>query len=215
MSTYAERLERGFDVKSVAATGGSIATGNKLNPATWADFVTRLRHDCVGEGVSDHCTADALFIVQARRIVSGVDVDYADQLLVYCDGSSWYSPQEYWDDCDDSDQEGLNILAHESAGTELLGFLEIPESDQWEILGELDDHHVTGWQEQWEYVNSHFTKDAAEAFIKRKKHDYPNGLRVYVESQYYAWEFNAIKEAILSGRLVYSEPAGNTKGGAL
>ena len=31
--------------------------------------------------------------------------------------------------------------------------------------------------------------------------NHANGLRVYVESQYYAWEFNVIKEAILSGRL--------------
>jgi len=47
-------------------------------------------------------------------------------------------------------------------------------------------------------VNSHFTRDAAEAFIRRKQHDYGE-MRVYVESQYYAWEFEAIKEAILDG----------------
>ena len=81
-------------------------------------------------------------------------------------------------------------------------------SEQWDILAKLPEHTVTGWKEEWEHVNSHFTKDAAEAFIKRKKHDYREGMRVYVESQYYAWEFNAIKSAILSGRLVYSEEAG-------
>jgi hypothetical protein len=206
----------------------SLATGAKLDSVTWTDFVTRLRHDCQGEGVHDHCTADALFIVQARRIVSGFDTDYTDQLLVYCDDSSWYSPQEYWDDHDERVREKLNVLAHENAGTELLGFMEIPESDQWDILGDLEDHTVTGWHEQWEYVNSHFTKDAAEAFIRRKKHDYRDGIRVYVESQCYAWEFNAIKEAILAGRLVYSDapagaiahaalhvPADDTEGGAL
>nr|WP_319566222.1 hypothetical protein [uncultured Rhodoferax sp.] len=182
----------------------SLATGSPLNPETWADFVTRLRHDCVGEGVSDHCTADALFIVQARRIVSGIDPDYTDQLLVYCDDSSWYSPKEYWDDHGEHIHEKLDVLAHKSADTEMVGFMEIPEYDQWAILGDLDDHHVTGWHERWEYVNSHFTKDAADAFIKRKKHDYPEGIRVYVESQSYAWEFNTIKEAILSGLLTYS-----------
>lgn len=29
-------------------------------------------------------------------------------------------------------------------------------------------------------------------------------MRVYVESQYYAWEFEAIKEAILDGTLTYT-----------
>ena len=52
-------------------------------------------------------------------------------------------------------------------------------------------------------MNSHFTKDAAEAFIRRKKHDYGE-MRVYVESQYYAWEFEAIKAAILDGTLTYT-----------
>ncbi|WP_234407869.1 hypothetical protein V3H56_12660 [Pseudomonas sp. MS646] len=28
-------------------------------------------------------------------------------------------------------------------------------------------------------------------------------MRVYVESQYYAWEFEAIKEAILDGTLTF------------
>ncbi|MNN59485.1 hypothetical protein D3C81_1746030 [compost metagenome] len=51
-------------------------------------------------------------------------------------------------------------------------------------------------------MSAHFTKDAAEAFIRRKKHDYRHGMRVYVESQYYAWEFNVIKNAILDGRLI-------------
>ncbi|MNN73478.1 hypothetical protein D3C81_1895980 [compost metagenome] len=52
-------------------------------------------------------------------------------------------------------------------------------------------------------MNSHFTKDAAEAFIRRKKHDYGE-MRVYVESQYYALEFEAIKSAILDGTLTYT-----------
>jgi hypothetical protein len=38
------------------------------------------------------------------------------------------------------------------------------------------------------------------------------GLRVYAESQYYAWEFEAIKAAILEGKLTYTPiPAQNDK----
>jgi hypothetical protein len=181
----------------------TLATGAALTPATWADFVTRLRHDCVGDGVDDHGTADAIFTVQARREVSGFDSDHTDKLLVYCDGNDWKSPQAYWDAHDDAEvRTNLDKAAQRDYDSD---FMALDQSEQWEILGALPDHTVTGWKEEWEHVNSHFTKDAAEAFIKRKKHDYLEGMRVYVESQYYAWEFNAIKEAILSGRLTYTE----------
>lgn len=176
----------------------SLARGDELNAETWADFAERLRHDCAGAGVRDHCTADAIFIVEQRRPVYGIDLDYATRRVVVCEESEWSSPREYWDDCEDQ-HELLDLRAQESWDRD---FLELSEDDQWGILGELEEHTVTGYDERWEYVNSHFTKDAAEAFIRRKKHDYPKGLRVYVDAQSYCWEFNAIKEAILKGRLV-------------
>lgn len=180
----------------------SLATGDALTPETWADFVQRLHHDCIGQGVRDHCTAEAIFIVQAKRINCGIDPDFTDQLLVACDDEQWYSPKEYWADLDD---EGRAELNRKMQGWSQCQFMKASDSDQWYVLGELDSHTVTGWHASWEYVCAHFTSDAAEAFIRRKKHDYREGLRVYVESQYYSWEFNAIKEAILSGRLVLAE----------
>lgn len=42
----------------------SIASGNKLTPETFADFVQRLKYHCQGEGVSDHCTADAISLLK-------------------------------------------------------------------------------------------------------------------------------------------------------
>lgn len=178
----------------------SLARGGELNADTWADFVERLKYDCEGEGVSRHHTAEALFIVQAKRLFTGLDMDYADSgdVLVYCDDWYWFSPQEYWDKCDDGDQANLNELAKECDEET---FLELSENVQWDILSDLPDHTVTAYQWQWEYVNAHFTRDAAEAFIKRKSHDYRHGLRIYVESQYHAWEFNAIKSGILSGKI--------------
>ena len=176
----------------------SLTTGAALTRETWANFVTRLRHDCVGDGVHDHYTADAIFIVEARRFVYGVDEDYTEKRVVYCDDCEWFSPQEYWDDCDEHQHSRLNHMAQESGECD---FLQLDVNDQWDTLGDLEDHHVVGYDERWEYVNSHFTKDAAEAFIRRKKHDYPKGLRVYVDAQTYCWEFNTIKEAIMSGCL--------------
>jgi hypothetical protein len=80
----------------------NLATGAKLDPSTWADFVQRLRYDCVGAGVRDHCTANAIFIVQAKRIIYGIDTDYSENrvIIVSCDEAEWFTVQEYWDDAD-------------------------------------------------------------------------------------------------------------------
>ena len=183
-------------------TERTLATGASLTSATWADFVSRLRHDCVGEGARDHATADAIFTVQARRIVAGIDERYTDNFMIICGEDHWESPTACWDG---SDKEKRNVLNAAAQNGHEKNFLELDVSEQWSVLGAFRNHTVTGWNEHWVHVNSHLTHDAANAFIARKSHDYPDGLRVYVESQYYAWEFNSIKEAILSGKLTYSE----------
>lgn len=180
----------------------SIARGDKLTPETFSDFVQRLKYHCQGEGVIDHFTADALFIVERKRLVTGIDLDYAPEKLVYLDDYQWFSPKEYWDDCDRSQKAKLNKASQEWCEKK---FMHADEDDQWHVLGELEDHTVTGCSEEWEYVNSHFTREGAEAFIKRKKHDYREGLRVYVDANIYCWEFNAIKQALMDGRLVMKE----------
>ncbi|MCK8685310.1 hypothetical protein [Pseudomonas umsongensis] len=178
----------------------SLATGHELNAATWADFVQRLRYDCNEAGVKWHHTAAALFTVQTKRIEYGFEPDYAEGLVVCLEDQTWFSPKEYWDDLDDDERGEMDakVMADQECG-----FLDLDEDDQWDILRELDNHTVTGWNHRWEIVNIHFTKDAAEAFIRRKKHDYGE-MKVYVESQYYAWEFEAIKAAILDGTLIYT-----------
>lgn len=180
----------------------SLATSAPLDKATWEDFVKRLKHDCVGAGVNDHCTAAAIFIVQAKRITYGFDTAYCDDrvLIDHCDEGEWFSPKEFWEEQDQDQRAALNKAMQDWSSSQ---FMKADEDDQWHVLSELEGHGVTGWQESWEYVNAHFTKDAAEAFIRRKKHDYDRGMRVYVESQYYAWEFEAIKAAILDGALTY------------
>ncbi len=182
----------------------SIANGAKLTEATFADFVQRLRHHVRGEGVDDHCTADALFVVQSREIIFGIDRDYTDKTAVAIEDSMYFSVQEYWDDAGDHCKEQLEAMAD---GSYEKPFLKVDEQDQWDMIALLDDHTVSGWNDRWDYVNSHLTKEAAEAFIKRKKHDYQRGLRVYVEAQVYCWEFNQIIEALMDGRIVLATPA--------
>lgn len=184
----------------------TLANGASLSHETFADFVERLRHDCVGKGVEDHYTADAIFIVQARRMIFGIDRHYTDKVAVIVDEQNWMSPQAYWDDLEEEERTALDAAAEENHGHL---FLECHEYEQWDILAELDEHTVTGWDERWEYINTHFTKEAAEAFIRRKAHDYRDGLRVYVDAQSYCWEFNAIKQALMDGRLLLSDPKGD------
>ena len=45
---------------------------------------------------------------------------------------------------------------------------------RWGVFedGDVEDHSVIYYEEKWETINFHFTKAAAEAFIKRKGHDY-------------------------------------------
>ena len=56
----------------------TLASGAPLTAETFADLVQRLRHDCIGDGVKDHGTADAIFTVQAKRRITGLDLDNVD-----------------------------------------------------------------------------------------------------------------------------------------
>ncbi|MBX8621685.1 hypothetical protein K4754_06555 [Pseudomonas glycinae] len=178
----------------------TLATGAALDASTWTDFVERLRYHCNGAGVKWHHTAAAIFTVQTKRIDYGYEIDYAEGRVVCLEDRRWFSPNEYWEDLDEEERAEIDqaLIADRECG-----FMDLDEDDQWDYLADLDDHTVTGWNKRWEIVNSHFTRDAAEAFIRRKQHDYGE-MRVYVESQYYAWEFEAIKKAILDGTLTFT-----------
>lgn len=186
----------------------SLARGNSMNQATWDDFVNRLRHHCRGRGVHHHHTANAIFTVQAKRLVYGLDTNYSDKSVIIWSEkeSQWFSIVDFWNDLGPEEQARLNALASYDYGDVLDApeFLSLDEVNQWSTLEGMEGITITGYDERWEYVNAHFTMEAAEAFIERKKHDYSLGLRVYVESQTYCWEFNAIKDAILDGTIGYT-----------
>jgi len=177
----------------------SLAKGADLDGETFADFLERLRHDCVGSGVNDHCTADAIFIVQRKRYIYGIDIDYCERVCAILEESHWEDPDKFYKDhIEYSISSNLDTYAQDLTGCNFIG---LDEADKWDAIREVENVIVTGMDERWEYVNSHFTKDAAEAFIQRKKHDYPEGLQVYVNAQSHCWEWNMIKEAMISGKL--------------
>lgn len=171
----------------------SLAAGAPLNAETWADFVARLRHDCIGEGVREHCTADATFLVE-KRVWHAVPEDHSDTLRVYTDGHD----EELQSFLKRLSSEQLAALDQAVEGT-------FSEADSYDMAQAMDKLHPDSTLyhavERWEFVCQHFTKDAADAFVKRKRHDYREGLRVYVDATSYSWELNAIKAAILSGRI--------------
>lgn len=183
-------------------TPETLAQGAGLNGATWADFVARLHHDCIGEGVSRHFTRDALFVVEAKKHTYGIDQDHGAEKVACIEDTVCTSPADYYNDhLDDDERAELDAACQEERGKP---FLELGDQDRWSILSEQDNVTVTGRIEDWEFVCAHLTRDAADAFIARKKHDYEE-LRVNVSAQICCWEFNAIKDAILQGRLVLAD----------
>lgn len=180
----------------------TLATGAPLTAETFADFAQRLKYHCQGEGVRGHGTADAIFTVEKRVIDYGYDEAYSDNIVIVQEGSCWEDPLKYYQGLDCEVKRDLNKLAQYYDGKQ---FAKLTKEDQFAVVADanLDCVYVTRWQERWETVNSHFTHEAAEAFIKRKGHDYPDGLRVCVDAQLYCWEWNAIKQAIMDGTLVF------------
>jgi len=181
----------------------SIANGAKLTPETFADFIQRLKYHNRGEGVQRHCTADPIFMVQKHAIIYGLDDDFCDGKFIAFEDGEWFSPEEYWGDLDDEGKEEVNRLCMESYDAE---FTELDDDAKWEALSDLVGHTVSGYKKEWRYVNAHLTREAAEAFIRRKQHDYPP-LRVFVESMCFGWEYQEIIQALCDGRLVLSDKA--------
>jgi len=174
----------------------------------WDDFVTRLKHHNTGDGVNQHYTANPIFLVQKRVRIWGMETEYADSTK-WVDRSGgehevYDTLADYYDELDEDIAQALDQYTETETCGSYQKFKELDEYDQMLFLGN-KGHEVEqeGYVDRWEYVNAHFTKEGAEAFIKRKRHDYPDGLRVYVDSEYQCSEFNAVIEAILNGQVIF------------
>ena len=148
----------------------------ELTKETFDDFVSRLKHHNQGGGVNDHCTANPIFIVQKRERVYGFDSDYGNAYV-------WINAENDHEEADERTTKRLNAIDDDGRNT-----------GNWNKIYYID---------QWDYVCAHFTKEAAVAFIKRKRHDYST-LRVWVDSQYWCWEFNAIISGLLDGKITFN-----------
>ena len=168
----------------------------ELTGKNFSDFIERLKYHNLGEGVGDHGTANPLFIVQSLKWINGIDLDF--------------DPKHYWTDCDSNEQEltdeelVVEIKRLESEEGYVFDGYHLGWDDNISVA-ESEEHvfEKIGYTENWEYVCAHFTKEGAEAFIKRKKHDHRE-LRIFVDSQYWCWEFNTIIEGLLSGKIIFA-----------
>lgn len=171
----------------------SLATGAPMTAETWHDFVERLRHDCNGAGVERHHTADAVFVVE-KRVWQAVPEEISDILRVHTDGFD-ETILNFFMGLEPDQRAALNSAANGR-------FVALSSDEQAELVEKFHPDSTPYYaEERWEFVCQHFTRDAADAFIKRKSHDYRNGLRVYVDASTYSWELNTIKAAILSGHI--------------
>ncbi|WP_268063439.1 hypothetical protein [Citrobacter sp. W9] len=152
----------------------SIADGAKLTTETFADFVERLKYHHRGDGVNRHATADPIFMVQKQVTIYGLAEEYGEAKIVHFDECEWNSPKEYWDDAEDDKRDELNCMANDMWEKD---FLDCEESEQWDFLADLDNHTVCGTRKEWQHVNAHLTREAAECY-QRCKTDPPQRLKI-------------------------------------
>ena len=179
-----------------------LFTGSPLTEELFSDFITRLKHDCKGEGLADHCTADVIFLVEQKEFLYGIDTEYAQNLTACCDDSYYHSVIDFMAVYRKNWIEKLDELSQQFHGKP---FDEIDEFEQFSTIGEVDGFSVSGYHEHWTLVNSHFTQSSADAFVLKHGHKYDGELRISQEGQYRSFEFNAIKNALLSGNLVWKD----------
>ena len=151
----------------------------KMTQEVFDDFIRRLHYHHRGAGVNDHCTRDPIFIVQNRKRIAGMDGSYADEY-------KWINFNRDMEEADERTARRLDALSDDMS----------------------NERNMRGWEkiyyvDIWEYVSTHLTKEAAETFIARKKHDYDE-LRVYVDCQLYCDEFNSIVSGMLDGQVIFT-----------
>lgn len=121
----------------------------------------------------NQCTADAIFVVERKRIATGFDTDYCDshQIVWAIEDSMYFEGEDY--------------------------FKELEE--EFERTGkQREDHTRTGFIVHWDFVQLFFTQSAADELISKHGHKYDGELRVSVESAYRNKEFQTVRNWLMS-----------------
>lgn len=183
----------------------SLATGSPLTQQTWDDFVERLRYHVDGEGVNEHCTAFPVFVVKNKEMFLARESNGDDIYLHEKKGELWQSCTEYYNSLDEEQRYKVDDEI-ENIAFETFSVSSLSKEEMEDLLCEVFHYELIAVGREYRYIpiSFHFTREAAEAFIRRKAHDYDE-LSITVESSLHCWEFNTIREAILKGKLVFKE----------
>ncbi|MES5712049.1 ead/Ea22-like family protein [Acinetobacter baumannii] len=171
-----------------------------FTPETWAEFTQQLKNSWEQDNAG---TDSPIFVVQEKKIVWGLDPasDSVEVInIVDADHESTFKTiDDFFESLKATDKHALNGFAIEEED-EL--FLDVKATTQISILSDWYDRniHICHGKYFWEDVNCHLTRSAADAFIKRKSHDFGE-LRVFVKSLFWCEEFKNLLNAIISGEV--------------
>ncbi len=125
-------------------------------------------------------TAHPIFLVQQRRRLLGIDLDYDPP-------TTWVHEADHG--CFYSEEVVISMLR---------------EDDRDNRLGNLADHEIDpadhgyekmGYHDNWEYVCAHFTRKSAERYIEVNRHNLTEP-RIFVHSQHRCREWQVIVRAL-------------------
>ncbi len=172
---------------------------SNLTYSNWQEFVAELieshkKHSC--------STRDPIWMVQEKKIIHGMDADYASDSNWNYDGSLFDTVVDLFDSLDGAERHKINeyCLAEYD---EL--FPELDDSIQCEVMEEMATELKCDWYEvhhvqEWVNVQAFLTRHDADRYIKRQSHNHGE-LRVYVESTWRSPQLRDVIQAILDGEL--------------
>lgn len=166
------------------------------------DFVRRLKHYNIGAGAKDHMTDNPLFVVKEKVFDWGYDLNYTNKIAIidHISENIFYSLNDFLQDLSDEDRKALDKVTENE-----VPFLDLSTNNQLDVLQNSLRYSITGYKERLQFVNCHLTKEAAERFIRVKRHSY-GPLTVVVTSQKDCAEFNSLISAILNNQLREESP---------
>ena len=122
----------------------------------------------------EQCTADAMFVVEQRRLLIGLDTDYSQgpEDIVWCvDDSNIFQADEEFADLERAYDENGAVR---------------------------ENYSRHSFIEQWFLVTAFFTEKDAGDFVERHSHKYDGSLRVTVECEMRNRQWAMLREWILS-----------------
>lgn len=146
-------MELGSKVSAIGRQGASAPTpstsaqGNakaeRQGAALVAPDAIRLMGQRIAADKFEHCTADPIFTVMKRRLITGLDLDYDREV-------GWF-------------RDGDQITSEDAAA------LEAAYQEDFKVPG---DYTRTGIAEEWEHHATYVTMEAAEEFVSKKGDQY-------------------------------------------